>query len=133
MWSSEVDHRVIKPSSVVADRPCASWDEATANAISTHTHVDVHADTRAHRHTQCAILVVASSCDLYSCDLFIFTQTYSELDLFLRWREKATTSSVLLFFCVEDKIQEDLGVGEVGLRSVLEQATHSGGAKRWFW
>lgn len=44
-----------------------------------------------------------------------------------------TTSSVLLFFCVEDVIQEDLGVGEVWLRSVLGLATRSVGcAKSWF-
>ena len=37
-----------------------------------------------------------------------------------------TTSSALLLFCVEDKIQGDLGVGEVGLGNFLGLAARSG-------
>lgn len=88
-----------------------------------------------HTITQYPILVVASSCDLYNCDLFLFTQTLTvhKLELFCTGVKVPTTSSVLLFFCVENEIQEDLGVGEVGLRSVLGLAARSGGcAKSWF-
>lgn len=33
----------------------------------------------------------------------------------------------MLFFCVEDKIQGDLGLGEMGLSNLLGLATHCGG------
>ncbi len=42
MWSNEVDRCVIKPSSMVVDRPYTSWNVATAYPISTHTHTHTH-------------------------------------------------------------------------------------------
>lgn len=78
--------------------PVPPRDGATANAISTHTHARAAVSTR----TQYPVLVVAFSCDLYSCDLFVLTQTLTmcELEPVPHWRESAHhIISVVVFLC----------------------------------
>lgn len=99
MWGNEVDRRVIKPSSVVVDRPYACWDVTTANPISTHTLIFTL--TWAHIHNIPSLLW-PSSCHLYGGDLFLFTQTLTLCRLLLvqHWRESAYhIMSIVVFLC----------------------------------
>lgn len=69
--------------------------------ISTHTYIHVHANMSTH--TEYPILIVASSCDLYSWDLFLFTQTLTtcKLELVPHWRESACHISIVVFWGLE--------------------------------
>lgn len=89
-----------------------SRDVATAKLISTHTYIHVYANMSTH--TEYPILTVASSYDLYSWDLFLFTQTLTmcKLELVPHWRESACHISIVVFCFLG-------GFGEVGLRNFL--------------
>lgn len=87
-----------------------------------------------HTHRLYAVLIIASS-DLYSCDLFLFTQTVTArtLELLPRWCESAYhIISIVVVLCGR---QDPWGfrVWRSGIeRRVGAIAGHSGAA-RWFW
>lgn len=127
-WSNEVYHRVIKPSSVVVDRPYACWDVARVNPISTHTDIYMFTLQWAHVHKIPSLFLPAVV--IYTV---VICFCLHKLLRCVSWSgshpgvKVLTTSSALLFFCVKDKIQGDLGVGEVGWKNLLGLAACSGG------
>lgn len=135
MWGNEVDRRVIKPSSAVVDSPDSSWDVATANLISTHTH-NIYC-TFSHQHAHmCTIshLAVVSSGNLYSCDLFLFTPAVTVCTLGLLPCCLLTTSRVLLLFCVKRQDPRRFRIWKSGTEEHEGPAAHSGDdAVGWVW
>lgn len=89
MWSTEVDHCVIKPSSVVVDKTLRLLRRSHGKSqlhkhTRTHTNTHKFTPTRGYWHktgdtqTKARIRAVCSSCELSGCDLFPFAQTLGQ-------------------------------------------------------